>query len=241
METRKERVKRAAARRRMRDSSLGAGFLQPSADGSNRTFFYIAAGTIIITLVAFLCGVQMGKSLSELRGSGDPGSRVQNRKGQAPPFRLAERGKETQPNPESKPRVSEPGEGQEEKDGISLRPGQKLLKEEAPGPTKDPAPSPPAEEQKTAPARAKYALQVAAFNNPTEAQDLVNLLKKRGYDAYQVTGVGAAKGTLHRVRVGHFQSLQEARQSALAFEKKENMKTIISSVQNLGGNNDWNH
>jgi cell division septation protein DedD len=73
---------------------------------------------------------------------------------------------------------------------------------------------------------------VGAFNNPQEAQELVNQLKKKGYEAYQVTGSAAAKGTLHRVRIGHFQNLQEARQFALTFEKKENLKPIISSLQN---------
>jgi cell division septation protein DedD len=60
----------------------------------------------------------------------------------------------------------------------------------------------------------------------------VNELKKKGYEAYQVTGTAAAKGTLHRVRIGHFQTLQEARQFALSFEKRENRKPIIASLQN---------
>jgi cell division septation protein DedD len=72
---------------------------------------------------------------------------------------------------------------------------------------------------------------VAAFNNHEEAQELINRLQKKGYTAYQITGRAAAKGTLHRVRVGHFQSLQEAKQLALEFEKKEKIKTIITSLQ----------
>ena len=73
---------------------------------------------------------------------------------------------------------------------------------------------------------------MGAFNNPQEAQELVNQLKKKGYEAYQVTGSAAAKGTVHRVRIGNFQNLQEAKQFALTFEKKENLKPIISNLQN---------
>ncbi len=230
MEARRENIKRAAARRRMKDFSWGVGLGQPPEEKNNRKFFYIAAGSIVVALVAFLCGVQMGKSLSELRRSDDLAStsRVQDRKGQAPPFRLMERGKEIQSGQEAKVRSSDPGERHGEREGVPHQPTPKASNGKASESAKDSSP----EEEGAAPSKGKYTLQVAAFNNPTEAQDLVNQLKKKGYDAYQVTGSAAAKGTLHRVRIGNFQSLQEARQFALAFEKKEDMKPIISSVQN---------
>ncbi len=185
---------------------------------------------MVVALVSFLCGVQMGKSISELRRSDDlvSSSRVQDRKGQVPPFRLMERGKETQPGQEAKVRNSDPGERPGEREVATPQQSPKVPNGQASGSAKDLAP----EEEKAVPLKVKYTLQVAAFNNPAEAQDLVNQLKKKGYDAFQVTGNAAAKGTLHRVRIGHFQSLQEARQFALTFEKKENMKPIITSVQN---------
>jgi cell division septation protein DedD len=83
----------------------------------------------------------------------------------------------------------------------------------------------------TPPPKANFALQVAAFSNPEEARELVNQLRSKGYSAYLVTGSAAAKGTLYRVRIGQFQTLQEARQFALAFEKKEKVKTIIASLE----------
>jgi cell division septation protein DedD len=67
------------------------------------------------------------------------------------------------------------------------------------------------------------------LNSSDEAKELVNKLKSKGYDAYAVTGIAAAKGALHRVRIGSFSSLQEARQFAVDFEKKEKIKTIITS------------
>lgn len=222
MESPRERLNKASARRRTKESFSGAGFPQASEERSNRKFFFIAAGSILVALVAFLCGVQMGKSLSELRGAEEVGSGVQDRKAKAPPFRLMDRGKEPKPVPEAKARASLPRERSEEREGSFSQPSPKVLNGKISGP----------EEERATPPRAKYTLQVAAFNNPTEAEELVNQLKKKGYDAYQVTGSAAAKGTLHRVRMGHFQSLQEARQFALTFEKKENMKLLISNVQN---------
>ena len=226
METRRERIKKAAARRRMRDSTPGTGFLQPPGERSSARFFSIAAGALAVALVAFLCGVQMGKSLSELQRSEEPAPRIQDRKGQAPPFRLMKKEKENHPGQEAKARSSESGEKVSGETSPSSDP--KVSEGKASEPEKTSA----REDEKDTPPRVRYTLQVAAFNNSAEAEDLVNQLKKKGYDAFQVTGSAAAKGALHRVRVGQFPSLQEARQFALIFEKKENIKPIISSVQN---------
>jgi hypothetical protein len=222
METRKERIARAAARRRAGETSGGTGRIHPSGERSNRKFFYMAAGTVVIALVAFLCGVQMGKALSDLRGPAELGVRGRDQKGSSPPFRFMERGKEPPGVPVPQAGNSVAGEGPKDSEGTPLQPAAKGGNEKPLG----------SAEEKTASPKSKYALQVAAFNSSVEAQEMVNRLKKKGYDAYQVTGNAAAKGTLHRVRIGHFESLQEARQFALTFEKKENMKPIISSGPN---------
>ena len=231
MEAWKENVKRSAARRRVRDSSRGIELDQSTAEKNTRNFFYIAAGSMVVALVAFLCGVQMGKSLSEFQRTDNLTSRVQDQKGQAPPFRLMGKGKETHPAQEAKVLSSDPGENSAEREGAISQPSPKAPNGKNAGSGRGSIPS-TAEEEKDLPLKAKYTLQVAAFNNAAEAQDLVDRLKKKGYDAYQITGNAAAKGTLQRVRIGHFQSLQEARQFALTFEKKENVRPIIASIQN---------
>jgi len=89
MESRRERLQKAAARRRAKDFSPGPVLPPPaSGDQSNRKFFAVAAGAVILALVAFICGVHMGKTLSDLRGSQEGGPTIQDRKGEAPPFRL---------------------------------------------------------------------------------------------------------------------------------------------------------
>jgi cell division septation protein DedD len=230
MESRRERLRKAAARHRARDFSSEPGLPPtPAENRSNRKFFYVAAGALLLALVAFVCGVQMGKALSDLRWSESGGARLQDRRGDAPPFRFMEKGKDPQPAQET--RVRPPEAGETRKEPSAPRQVEKAPPEKTGDSSKEPPPS-GSEEGKGALAKAKYTLQVAAFNNPQEAQDLVNQLKKRGYDAYQVTGSAAAKGTLHRVRIGYFQTLQEAKQFALAFEKKENLKPIISNLPN---------
>ena len=213
MESRKERLQKAAARRRIRDSSPGAAQPPPaSGDKSNRKFFAVAAGAVILSLVAFISGVHMGKALSDLRWSEETSPRIRDRKGEVPPFRFMEKEKVSRPIQGARP----PETGESGKERSASRDSSPL----------------PSEEGRTGLSEAKYTLQVGAFNNPREALELVNQLKKKGYDAYQVTGSAAAKGTVHRVRIGHFQNLQEAKQFALTFEKKENLKPIISSLQN---------
>lgn len=230
MESRRERLRKAGARRRAKESSRGVEPTSPlPAQKSNRKFFYVAAGALVLSLVAFVCGVQMGKALSDLRRVGEAEPLIQDRRGETPPFRFMEKGKDFPSAREARVQPSEAKESSKETSpsrqsprGVSDQPG-----------TSRKASTPrPKDEAKPPPAKTKFTLQVGAYNNSKEAQELVQQLKKKGYDAYIAPGTAAAKGLLHRVRVGHFQTLQEARQYALTFEKKENLKPIISSLQN---------
>ena len=206
----RERGKRAAARRRIQREFSGDRLEPTSLEGGKRGWFYVAAGALIIALVAFVTGVQMGKTLSDGRRLDGPSFQGPTPQLQEPPFRLERKEANRQIDRETRPRVPT----------SPAVPAEKVA-------------SSAAEEKKSeTPAKGKYTLQVAAFNNPAEARDLVNQLKDKGYEAYQITGSAAAKGTLHRVRIGHFPTLQEARQFAWDFEKREKMKTIISTVPN---------
>jgi cell division septation protein DedD len=184
---------------------------------------------VIFALLAFVCGVQMGKSLTEAPVPAATVSALREEKGKAPPFRIVEKGKPSHPVQESGDRGPNPADSLKEKTSEPPKalPTSAVASPSAVSAEKNP---PPPEEEKPRPPKAKYSLQVAALNNATEAQELVTQLKKKGYEAYEVTGTAAAKGTLHRVRIGQFQTLQEARQFALAFEKKENRKPIIASL-----------
>ncbi len=231
MESRRERLRKAAARRRARDFSPGPVLPPPAIGGEEQPEILLRCRR----------GRHSGAGGFCLRGPDGQGA-------QRPAW--VGRGWTAHPGPKrgcsslpvhgKRERVAGPSRKPDpplpkrEKAGKNRRPRrvpEKAPAEKTASPSRESSP-PPAEEGKAGPAKAKYTLQVGAFNNPQEAQELVNQLKKKGYEAYQVTGSAAAKGTLHRVRIGHFQNLQEARQFALTFEKKENLKPIISSLQN---------
>ena len=224
MESDKAKMYKAAARRRARGLSPEDSLPQPSGGERNSKWAVVAGGSLVLAFVAFISGVQMGKALTEFKNSGESFSQV--------PFPSETRGKLSRPSKEGGIAISGGADSPKEKGPQPSSPQETKIEEKISALRGENAPPSVVINKKEAwPSKAKFTLQVGAFNNHEEAQELVTRLQKKGYTAYQITGRAAARGTLHRVRVGHFQSLQEARQLALEFEKKEKIKTIITSLQ----------
>jgi cell division septation protein DedD len=218
MEAPKENLKKAEARRRTPG--------EPLRGTSGPTWAWIFIGVFVLCLVAFFSGVRMGKAVSELKPV-EKNQAKQVYELPMPPF-FSEPKKEEPAPKEAKVLLPESSEKKIEKEPLPVSPPpQKVPERNSRSSERAPAP-----ERKESPAlaKAKYTLQVAAFNNPDEARDLVNQLKKKGYPAYQASGNAAARGALHRVRIGQFPTLQEAKQFAMNFEKREKMKTLITSL-----------
>ena len=225
MEKMKGNVKKAAARRRIMGPSPDSKILQPPRAGREKVWALIGVIALVLALVSFATGVRLGKALNEGFLSRSPVKTPKSASSQ----HEVKKG-DLHPSKEPKTLVFPPPEKSKEIDWPSSKTKAK------PGVEKEPASVeektvPTSEGAKGSPPDAKFSLQIGAYNNPQEAQDLVKQLQKKGYPAYRITGSAAAKGTWHRVRVGHFQTLQEAREFALAFEKKEKIKTIITSLQ----------
>ena len=162
MESRRERLSKAAARHRARDFSSEPGLPPtPAENRSNRKFFYVAAGALLLALVAFVCGVQMGKALSDLQWSESGGARLQDRRGDAPPFRFMEKGKDPQPAQETRLRPPEAGETR--KEPSAPRQVEKAPPEKTGDSAKEPPPS-GSEEGKGALAKAARAPQAVHQN-----------------------------------------------------------------------------
>ena len=232
MESNKAKMYRAAVRRRAKGRSPGVQFPQSSGGERNAKWAVVAAGALILALVAFVSGVQMGKALTEMKHTGESSPRAKAKGPQEVPFYSEAGKKNSRPSMGGKMATSDVLNSRKEKGPQPSLSKETEAEEKISPPSGETAASATISEKKAAlPPKAKFTLQVAAFNTQEEAQELVDQLQKKGYSAYQITGSAAAKGTLHRVRVGHFQSLQEARQFALVFEKKEKIKTIIASVQ----------
>ena len=72
-----------------------------------------------------------------------------------------------------------------------------------------------------------YTLQVISYRDPQEAQIFANALRKRGHPAYVTTGTVEDRGTHWRVRIGPFDTRQEAQSYRSTFETEEGMNTFI--------------
>ncbi len=200
------RLKKAAARRRGRTFSGSLRFPpETSREGENKWgLMMVFAGAFCLALVAFLSGIWMGKAMNDLPYPRE--TRPQLKK---------ERPKEEKGN------LSAAGEVKREADRTHGE-EKKLASAGKSAPPSASGEDPP-------PAKIRFTLQIGAFNNSEEAQKMVSQLQSKGYVAYEIPGKGAAKGMLYRVRVGHFPTLQDARQFALLFEKKEKMKGVITT------------
>ena len=86
----------------------------------------------------------------------------------------------------------------------------------------------PKEEKEKTKSFKGYTLQVGAFQDKEQAKKIANKLKKKGYPAYIVSSNMPVKGMWHRVRVGHFQDLKEAKKFGLTIEMKERLHTYVT-------------
>ena len=72
-----------------------------------------------------------------------------------------------------------------------------------------------------------YQLQVASFKVQTDADALVNDLRKRGHRAFRQAAYVPGRGLWHRVRVGPFRSGFEANQYKKKFEQSEHLSPFM--------------
>ena len=82
---------------------------------------------------------------------------------------------------------------------------------------------------KSAPAgyEGRYTLQVISYRSAEEARIFASALRKRGHAAYVTTGNVEDRGMHWRVRIGPFETRQEAQSYRTTFEREEGMNTFI--------------
>lgn len=71
-----------------------------------------------------------------------------------------------------------------------------------------------------------FTVQVAALKDARRAKEMVAYLRKKGYDAYRTKIDKGKKEIYHRVRIGHFNTLNSAARAAAKL-RKEKFKPII--------------
>lgn len=75
-----------------------------------------------------------------------------------------------------------------------------------------------------------YRLQVAAFGNIDQANEVVNSLKLRGYDAYIVTTSNSRGEVWNLIKVGKFNTAQEAWNYSTIYQSKEGGEVFVESL-----------
>ncbi len=73
----------------------------------------------------------------------------------------------------------------------------------------------------------RYTLQVISYRDPQEARIFASALRKRGHAAYVTSGTVEDRGTHWRVRIGPFETRQEAESYRTTFEREEGMNTFV--------------
>ena len=85
------------------------------------------------------------------------------------------------------------------------------------------------EHTKSAPAgyEGRYTLQVISYRDAQEARIFASALRKRGHAAYVTSGNVEGRGMHWRVRIGPFETRQQAQSYRTTFEREEGMNTFI--------------
>jgi cell division septation protein DedD len=73
----------------------------------------------------------------------------------------------------------------------------------------------------------KYTLQVVSYDSADQAERFAKTLRARGHQAFVVQADVPGRGRFHRVRVGPFETRQEASQYRAKFERDENMHPLL--------------
>jgi cell division septation protein DedD len=215
-------------------------FREIQLSGKQLVFFCMAA--VVIAVVIFLLGVQVGRGVLAQRGLPEAASTAASveadpppppasaSQGAAPPITAGEKlsyaERLASPEPTSEPLKS----AEAAPPSASARPETGELRHAEPTAKADASASAPAPDAPSstsaAPAGAGYEIQVAALRLRGEADSIVARLTTKGYPAYVVA---PAKGTptMFRVRVGKYKDRHEADTVAAKLQKEEQFKPWV--------------
>jgi DedD protein len=204
---------------------------------SGKQLVFLAMAGVVIVVVIFLFGVEVGRGVRAERGGLPEGTRAV----------AAVPGSDAPPPPASATSGSSaspvtPGEklSYAERLGGTAPPADPLKGSAAPAGDTTPTPkpeAPPAEPARraaapapvaasTEPDGAGFAIQVAALREREEADTIVKRLAGKGYPAYVLAPEQGA-APIYRVRVGKFKERREADTVAARLQKEEQFKPWV--------------
>jgi cell division septation protein DedD len=210
--------------------------------GKQLVFWFMAG--VVILVVTFLAGVQVGRGVMAQRGLPDSTLAAADESEPAPPPASAT------PGTTQAPVTANEKLSYAERLGSSEPAAEQLRKAGAPPPApaadNTPAPKPeasapakPAPAKTTPPATTTapapttpepsgsgFAIQVAALKEVSEADAIVKRLASKGYPAYVVAPAKGAPA-MYRVRVGKYKDRREADTVAARLQKEEQFKPWV--------------
>ena len=74
-----------------------------------------------------------------------------------------------------------------------------------------------------------FTIQVASLKDMKAAVEMVEMLKKKGYQAYTVSAKIPGKGTWHRIRIGHFNNRSDIGNMVSRLKKDKYRPIVVQS------------
>jgi cell division septation protein DedD len=213
-------------------STQDDAFREIQLSGKQVVFVFMAG--VVIAVVIFLIGVQVGRGVLAQRGLPEAPDAAANAAEPSPPPASAGPASSGAPVTSGEKlsyaeRLASPEPAEErlkkaERSAVATtgREGGAL-----PAPKPDaPAPTAPAAAASAEPPGAGFAIQVAALRERDEADVIVKRLAGKGYPAYVVAPIKGAPA-VYRVRVGKFKDRHEADTVAARLQKEEQFKPWV--------------
>jgi cell division septation protein DedD len=223
-------------------STQDDAFREIQLSGKQLVFLFMAV--VVIAVVIFLSGVQVGRGVRAERGLADsegteasmgavesepplPPAAV-SQGSNAPPVTAGEKLSYAERLGDSAP-AAEPLKATEPPP-VAEAPAPKSEAPTAPAPPPAPAPATakaaPTAAATSEPAGSGFAIQVAALRERGEADSIVKRLAGKGYPAYVLAPAKGAP-SVYRVRVGKFKERREADTVAARLQKEEQFKPWV--------------
>jgi len=198
-----------------------------------RKFFFVIS--LFFVLLIFLLGVEVGQRFSgvSLRGQKKSSEKHllvgQEKSSGGITEAVDESSEEDTPDTKITFYDALKDEGKEKNTAVTRPPawsGHITAREEA----KRESVPPPGEDVRITAQPSKYALQLGSYKSRSQAEEVQNGLKKKGYQAYILEASIPEKGTWYRVKVGDYEDLEKVRQAASDLKQKERVSVMITKV-----------
>ncbi len=206
---------------------------------SDKQLVFVFMAGVVILVVTFLFGVQVGRGVLVQRGTPELTEAAANTEEPAPPPASTSQPSNAPITAGEKLSYAERLAASEPAAESLKKPDAPAAEDTAPTPKPEaPAPSTPAPATSRAvpagaPAAASseppgtgFAIQVAALRERAEADTIVKRLAGKGYPAYVVAPTKGAP-SVYRVRVGKFKDRREADTVAARLQKEEQFKPWV--------------